>query len=72
MLHTNKRNLSKNTNQMNINESTNVKKGKTICIDSKEVGNITNNIGIVNLDIVENEVMNTTTTTTTTTDANVI
>ena len=48
MLLTNKRNLSKNTNQMNTNESTNVKKGKTICIDSKEVGNINNNIGIVN------------------------
>ena len=76
MLHTNKINLSKNTNQMNTNESTNVKKGKTIYIDSKEVGNINNNIGIVNLDVVENEVMNaattTTTTTTTTTDADII
>ena len=56
-LQNNKKSLAKSTKQINSNESTNVKKGNTICVDSKEVGNIKYKIDIVNTDIVENEVM---------------
>ena len=57
LLQNNKRSLTKITKQINPNESTNVKKGNRICVDSKEVSNINYKIDIVNTDVVENEVM---------------
>ena len=57
MLHSNNRNLTKSTKQINPNESTNVKKENIICVDSKEVGNINYKIDIVNIDVVINEVI---------------